>query len=224
METLADKGNGNYAYIDNITEARKTLVSEFGGTLFTVAKDVKLQIEFNPAHVQAYRLIGYENRILNKEDFNNDQKDAGDMGAGHTVTAFYEIIPVGIKDKFTVDPLKYQKPKALINYIASDEMMTVKFRYKEPNSSVSKLSQVTIADKPIDFNKASSDFRFAAAVAEFGMMLRNSDYKQNASYNQAITIAKAAKGEDAEGYRAELVKLAESAKLLSRSNGLAAND
>jgi Ca-activated chloride channel family protein len=139
METLADKGNGNYAYIDNITEARKTLVSEFGGTLFTVAKDVKLQIEFNPAKVQAYRLLGYENRILNKEDFNDDKKDAGDMGSGHTVTAFYEIVPAGIKDDYmvSVDPLKYQKNEVKVAPVTtgSSEMMTIKFRYKEPVSS-----------------------------------------------------------------------------------------
>jgi Ca-activated chloride channel family protein len=222
METLADKGNGNYAYIDNITEARKTLVSEFGGTLFTVAKDVKLQLEFNPAKVQAYRLIGYENRLLNKEDFNNDLKDAGDMGAGHTVTAFYEIIPIGVKDRFTnsVDPLKYQKQEKVISNNSSGEMLTIKFRYKEPNSSISKLSQATVTDKPMNFNRTSSDFRFATAVAEVGMLLRESDFKQASEFPQAIEIARAAKGEDREGYRAEFIKLAESAKLLTRSNSL----
>jgi Ca-activated chloride channel family protein len=223
METLADKGNGNYAYIDNITEARKTLVSEFGGTLFTVAKDVKLQLEFNPAKVASYRLIGYENRLLNKEDFNNDQKDAGDMGAGHTVTALYEIIPAGVHDKFThsVDPLKYQKTeKPATNYISND-MLTIKFRYKEPAGSVSKMSQAVVMDKPVEFKNTSIDFRFATAVAEFGMLLRDSEFKQNSKYNEAVEIARAAKGDDHEGYRAEFVKLAESAKLLSKS-GLAA--
>ncbi|MEO3405212.1 von Willebrand factor type A domain-containing protein [Mucilaginibacter sp. CAU 1740] len=218
METLADKGNGNYAYIDNITEARKTLVSEFGGTLFTVAKDVKLQIEFNPAKVQAYRLLGYENRVLAKEDFNNDKKDAGDMGSGHTVTAFYEIIPTGIKDDYSqsVDPLKYQKT-AKANYSsASDEMMTIKFRYKEPTSMKSQLSQVSVKDQPMALNSTSTDFRFAASVAEIGMLLRDSQFKQNASYKQAIIMARAAKGDDNEGYRAEFIKLAESARLLSR--------
>ncbi|WP_158828848.1 VWA domain-containing protein [Mucilaginibacter lacusdianchii] len=220
METLADKGNGNYAYIDNITEARKTLVNEFGSTLFTVAKDVKLQIEFNPSIVQAYRLIGYENRLLNKEDFNNDMKDAGDMGAGHTVTAFYEIIPVGVKDNFasTVDPLKYQKVEKAPVASNSGEMMTIKFRYKEPTSSQSKLSQVVVMDKPTIFESTSTDFRFATAVAEIGLLLRESDYKQKANFNQAIEIARAAKGEDREGYRAEFIKLAESAKLLSKSS------
>ncbi|RYE27135.1 MAG: DUF3520 domain-containing protein [Sphingobacteriaceae bacterium] len=222
METLADKGNGNYAYIDNITEARKTLVSEFGSTLFTIAKDVKLQIEFNPAKVQAYRLIGYENRLLNKEDFNNDLKDAGDMGAGHTVTALYEIIPQGVKDQFSssVDRLKYQKEKK-ITAGTSSEMLTIKFRYKEPASSVSKLSQVTLLDQPVNISNTSSDYRFAAAVAEIGMLLRDSDYKQGSGFKQAIDLARAAKGDDHEGYRAEFIKLAESAKLLANGNSLA---
>ena len=224
METLADKGNGNYAYIDNITEARKTLVSEFGGTLFTVAKDVKLQIEFNPAKVQAYRLLGYENRILDKEDFNDDKKDAGDMGSGHTVTAFYEIVPAGIKDDYmvSVDPLKYQKVKQAVPVTTgSEEMMTIKFRYKELVSSKSKLSQAVVYDKPLDFTATGVDFRFASAVAEVGMLLRDSKFKQKASYAHAIATARAGKGTDTEGYRAEFIRLAESAKLLSRSSALA---
>jgi Ca-activated chloride channel family protein len=226
MGTLADKGNGNYAYIDNLTEAHKALVSEFGGTMFTVAKDVKLQIEFNPAKVQAYRLIGYENRILAKEDFNNDKKDAGDMGSGHTVTAFYEIIPAGIKDDFigSVDPLKYQKPEKTPATSGTDEMLTVKFRYKEPQGSVSKLSQATVNDNPKDFDKLSADYRFAAAVAEVGMLLRESDYRGKASFDQAIKIAKAAKGNDEEGYRSEFVRLAESAKSLMKHTELAKNE
>ncbi len=220
METLADKGNGNYAYIDNITEARKTLISEFGGTLFTIAKDVKLQVEFNPGKVQAYRLLGYENRALNKEDFNNDKKDAGDMGSGHTVTAFYEIVPAGVKDDYSgsVDPLKYQKPKPVAYNSSSDEMLTIKFRYKQPTSSVSKMSHVEVYDKPVALNATSTDFRFAAAVAEFGMLLRDSQFKQHSSYDQAIKMARAAKGDDSEGYRAEFIKLAESARLLSPDN------
>ncbi|RVU01712.1 DUF3520 domain-containing protein [Mucilaginibacter limnophilus] len=223
METLADKGNGNYAYIDNITEARKTLVSEFGGTLFTVAKDVKLQIEFNPAMVQAYRLIGYENRLLNKEDFNNDKKDAGDMGSGHTVTALYEIVPAGIKDYAgNVDPLKYQKVEAPAKpaVTGSKELVTIKFRYKEPTSSKSKLSQAVVNDVPKDFASVSTDFKFAAGVAEVGMLLRDSQFKQNANWAQAIKNARAGKGDDHEGYRAEFVKLAESAKLLVKNEEL----
>lgn len=219
METMADKGNGNYAYIDNITEARKTLVSEFGGTLFTVAKDVKLQIEFNPAKVQAYRLLGYEDRMLNKEDFNNDKKDAGDMGAGHTVTAFYEIVPAGIKDDYaySVDPLKYQKNTPEPKGIVTDEMLTVKFRYKKNGSDASRLSQAIVKDTPVAFATTSADFRFAAAVAEFGMLLRDSKFKEHSTYDQAISIARGAKGEDAEGYRSEFARLAESAKLLAKS-------
>jgi Ca-activated chloride channel family protein len=219
METLADKGNGNYAYIDNITEARKALVTEFGGTLFTVAKDVKVQIEFNPAKVQAYRLLGYEDRMLNKEDFNNDKKDAGDMGSGHTVTALYEIVPAGIKDDYSVsvDPLKYQKPGPFPATKASGEMLTIKFRYKQNDSSASKMSLVTVNDEPKNLNSTSADFRFAAAVAEFGMLLRDSQYKQQATFDQAINMAKAAKGEDQDGYRSEFIRLAESAKIMVKN-------
>ncbi len=220
METLADKGNGNYFYIDNITEARKALVSEFGGTMFTVAKDVKLQVEFNPVKVQAYRLLGYEDRILNKEDFNNDRKDAGDMGSGHTVTALYEIVPAGIKDDYSVsvDPLKYQKTDKVQNSSsATNEMLTIKFRYKQPDSMVSKLSQAVVNDNPENLNNTSADFKFAAAVAEFGMLLRDSQFKQKSNYDQAISLARAGKGEDNDGYRSEFIKLAESAKLLAKS-------
>ncbi len=218
MEILADKGNGNYAYIDNLTEAHKTLVDEYGGTMYMVAKDVKLQVEFNPAKVQAYRLVGYEDRLLAKEDFNNDQKDAGDMGSGHTVTAFYEIVPTGVIDDYSgsVDPLKYQKTSSTAPATPySDELMTVKFRYKQPNSDQSKLSVAVVKDRPMSFNSTSSDFRFASAVAEFGMLLRNSAFKQNGSYEQAISIAKNAKGSDDDGYRAEFVRLAETAKSLA---------
>ena len=219
METMADKGNGNYAYIDNITEAKKAFVNEFGGTMFTIAKDVKIQVEFNPAKVQAYRLLGYEDRLLNKEDFNDDKKDAGDMGSGHTVTAFYEIIPAGINDDLlaSVDPLKYQKKDPSPFKSISNEMMTVKFRYKDKNSSASKMKLVTVDDSPVAFNSASADFRFAAAVAEFGMLLRDSQFKQKSTFAQAISIAKAAKSNDSEGYRSEFVRLAESAKLLFKS-------
>lgn len=218
METLADKGNGNYAYIDNITEAQKAFVAEFGGTLFTVAKDVKVQIEFNPAKVQAYRLLGYEDRMLAKEDFNNDKKDAGDMGSGHAVTALYEVVPTGIKDDYSaaVDPLKYQKAAPLPASNSSDEMMTIKFRYKEPESSESKMSLVAIKDDPKDIKATSADFRFAAAVAEFGMLLRESQFKQGATYEQVISLAKDAKGEDEDGYRSEFVRLARSAKSLAK--------
>ncbi|RZM18763.1 MAG: DUF3520 domain-containing protein, partial [Pedobacter sp.] len=181
METLANKGNGNYAYIDNISEARKILISEFGGTLFTIAKDVKLQVEFNPEKTQAYRLIGYENRMLKAKDFNNDQKDAGELGSGHTVTALYEIIPVGVKSNFagSVDDLKYQvnsKPVAVGK--GSKELMTVKLRYKQPDGNVSKLIEQAVIDTAVPFGNTSENFRFSAAVAEFGMLLRQSAFKQ----------------------------------------------
>ncbi|HTI57598.1 vWA domain-containing protein [Mucilaginibacter sp.] len=219
METLADKGNGNYAYIDNLTEARKTLIDEYGGTMFMVAKDVKLQVEFNPGKVQAYRLVGYEDRLLNKEDFNNDTKDAGDMGSGHTVTALYEIVPTGIADDYStsVDPLKYQQPKNNPSIPYSDELMTVKFRYKQPGSDYSKMSVAVVKDRPASFNSTTADFRFASAVAEFGMLLRNSQFKQHATFDQAISIAQGAKGHDEGGYRSEFIRLAETAKSLANS-------
>jgi len=220
MEVLANKGNGNYAYIDNISEARKVLINEFGGTLFTVAKDVKLQIEFNPAKVQAYRLIGYENRLLNNEDFNDDKKDAGEMGAGHTVTALYEIIPVGVDSKFvkSVDALKYQNvPKNAPSSNHTNEMLTVKLRYKQPDGDKSKLLQQAVNDNYQDkLSKTSDNFRFSASVAMFGMLLRQSEFMQESTFEQAITLADGAKGLDKEGYRAEYVKLAKSAQLMAK--------
>ncbi len=216
MEILANKGNGNYAYIDNINEARKVLVNEFGGTLFTVAKDVKLQIEFNPAKVQAYRLIGYENRLLKDEDFNNDLKDAGEMGSAHTVTALYEIIPVGVKSNFAglVDDLKYQANPKIESSYQGNEMLTIKLRYKQPDGNTSKSIQKVVMDNVQ--TKTSDNFRFAAAVAEFGMLLRESDFKQKSSYAQVIELAKGALGEDKEGYRSEFLKLAKSTQLMAR--------
>jgi Ca-activated chloride channel homolog len=220
MQKLADKGNGNHAYIDGITEAKKVLVNEFGGTLFTIAKDVKLQIEFNQAKVQGYRLIGYENRMLAKEDFNNDKKDAGELGSGHTVTALYEVIPVGIESDFlnSVDPLKYQK-ETVDNKKTSktDEIMTVKFRYKAPDGDVSKLIEHPVMDKQIPIAKTSDNFRFAASVAQFGMLIRNSEFKSNASYTDVLNLARKAKGNDEEGYRSEFVRLVESAQLLAKA-------
>ena len=220
MEVLANKGNGNYAYIDNISEARKVLINEFGGTLFTVAKDVKLQIEFNPAKVQAYRLIGYENRLLNNEDFNDDKKDAGEMGAGHTVTALYEIIPVGVESKFikSVDALKYQDvPKTSPSSNNTNEMLTVKMRYKQPDGDSSKLLQKPVVDSYQDkVSKTSDNFRFSASVAMFGMLMRQSEFVQESSFEKAIALADGARGTDKEGYRAEYVKLAKSAQLLAK--------
>jgi Ca-activated chloride channel family protein len=217
MEILADKGNGNYAYIDNILEARKVLVNEFGGTLFTIAKDVKIQVEFNPDIVQAYRLIGYENRKLRDEDFNNDKKDAGELGSGHTVTALYEIIPAGVEDKYTgtIDPLKYQAPKSDQKKKHGNEIMTVKLRYKAPDGDTSKLISETIKNKAGSFNETSDNYRFSAAVAGFGMMLRDSEFKGNVDFDKVLNWANGSKGTDKEGYRAEFLRLIESAKLIS---------
>jgi Ca-activated chloride channel family protein len=213
MEVLADKGNGNYAYIDNILEAQKVLVNEFGGTLFTIAKDVKLQIEFNPAKVKAYRLIGYENRMLKSEDFNNDKKDAGELGSGHTVTALYEIIPDGV-EFYKIDELKYQKTKVERSATNSDELMTVKFRYKKPNEDVSKLIVHTLLDKETD--KTSENFRWSASVAAFGMLLRESEYIKGFTYDDVLTLAQGSKGEDKEGYRIEFINMVKSMGLVAK--------
>lgn len=202
MEILADKGNGNYAYIDNITEARKVLVNEFGGTLFTIAKDVKLQVEFNPATIRAYRLVGYENRRLNAEDFKDDKKDAGELGSGHTVTALYEIIPVGVDTDFPIpDDLKYQKPKLKKG---GDELLTVKLRYKKPEEDNSQLLSLVVMD---EVQPSSENFRWSAAVAEFGMLLRKSEFAQQSSFDQVLLLANGAKGKDAEGYRKEFIEM-----------------
>jgi Ca-activated chloride channel family protein len=216
MQQLADKGNGNHSYIDNINEAKKVLVTEFGSTLFTIAKDVKIQIEFNPAKVQAYRLVGYENRMLAAEDFNDDTKDAGEIGSGHTVTALYEIIPVGVKDTFikTVDPLRYQLN---LGEIADHpEIMTIKLRYKEPKVEVSKLIEHSVLDAHLPLSITSDNFRFSAAVAEFGLLLRNSEYKQQASFEQVVSLAKGARGKDENGYRSEFFRLVESARSFAK--------
>jgi Ca-activated chloride channel homolog len=220
METLADKGNGNYAYINNIQEAEKVFVKEFGGTLFTVAKDVKLQLEFNPKFVSAYRLVGYENRMLQNEDFNDDRKDAGDMGSGHTVTAIYEIIPAGVKSDYlkSVDKLKYQENEKQDVYagLESKEIVTVKLRYKSPESKKSMLMEKAVMDQGMEFEKTTENFKLAAAIAEFGLILRDSEFKGGANYEQVIEIAKKAKGQDEEGYRAEFIKLVKLAKLLDK--------
>ena len=211
MQQLADKGNGNHFYIDNFNEARKVLLKEFGSTLYTIAKDVKIQIEFNPQKVAGYRLIGYENRVLAAEDFNDDRKDAGELGAGHTATALYEIIPIGVKDNFTVktDSLKYQLHNAVSTI--SDEIATIRLRYKKPDSDNSSLIATFIYDKPAATEHTSENFRFSAAVAEFGMLLRNSPYKQEASVQQVLLLANGAAGKDPDGYRREFIQLVASA-------------
>ncbi len=218
MEIIADKGNGNYAYIDNIQEARKTLVSEFGGTLFTIAKDVKFQLEFNPARVKAYRLIGYENRLLNDEDFNDDKKDAGEMGAGHNVTALYEIIPAGSDERVgSIDPLKYQRNQQLVKPDLSAEMLTVKLRYKKPDGLTSTLYEEAVKGELTSKKSTSENFRFSAAVAEFGLILRDSEFKGNSSFEGIISLAQMGRGEDPEGYRGEFVKLVRTAETLVKA-------
>jgi len=223
MQKLADKGNGNHAYIDGMNEAKKVLVNEFGGTLFTIAKDVKLQIEFNPAKVQGYRLIGYENRLLNKEDFNDDKKDAGELGSGHAVTALYEVIPVGIKDSFMkkVDALKYQKSNADFSRASTTgEIMNIKLRYKQPGGDVSNLIEHPVFDTKSMLASTSNNFRFASAVAEFGMLLRQSEYKSNSSFGNVISLAKNATGKDEEGYRSDFIKLVSNAQSIARRKNL----
>ncbi|MFO7256935.1 MAG: von Willebrand factor type A domain-containing protein [Bacteroidota bacterium] len=217
MEILADKGNGNYAYIDNIQEAQKVLVSEFGGTLFTIAKDVKLQVEFNPAKVTAYRLIGYENRLLRDEDFNDDRKDAGDLGSGHTVTALYEIIPVGSDSKFSpVDDLKYQKTQLTSEAKRSPELMTIKFRYKDPDGGPSKLIVHALRDNDIPLSRTSDNFRWSAAVASFGMLLRDSEFVGDFDYEDVVALAQGARGEDEKRYRAGFIDMVRSFGLMAK--------
>ena len=215
MEQIADHGNGNFAYIDSAHEARKVLVSEFGGTLYTIAKDVKLQIEFNPASVQAYRLIGYENRLMAAEDFNDDRKDSGDLGAGHTVTALYEIIPVGVEAGTSVrglDELRYQRTDESVRLRDSDEMLFVKLRYKDPEGSESRLLNHAVLDTD---SVPSSDFTFAASVAAFGMVLRGSEFLGNADLNAVLRWARSSVGPDREGYRREFLKMVEEAQRLA---------
>lgn len=211
MEQIADKGNGNFAYIDSLSEANKVLVHEAGSTLVTVAKDVKIQVEFNPARVAGYRLIGYENRLLNDEDFNDDTKDAGEIGAGHTVTALYEVIPAGGKIDSKVDPLKYQSDRAETGHL--NELATIKVRYKKPDGNKS-----TLLAQTVNFSTAenpSTDTQFASSVAMFGMLLRDSEYKGTATYDKTFAMARDSVGNDPHGYRSEFVRLVRKAQELS---------
>ena len=219
MELLADKGNGNYSYLDSLQEARRVLVREAGSTLMTIAKDVKIQVEFNPATVTAYRLIGYENRLLRKEDFNNDRKDAGEIGAGHSVTALYEIVPAGARWDESVDPLKYQRPAQPATLertaaAATNELVTIKLRYKAPSEETSRLISAIIENRP---QTLTGNLGFASAVAEFGMLLRDSPHKANASFSGVINRARQFRGEDTEGYRAEFIRLADLAAGLQQT-------
>jgi Ca-activated chloride channel family protein len=217
LEILSQKGNGNHAYIDNLTEANRVLVQEFGSTMYAVAKDVKMQVEFNPAYVNAYRLIGYESRLLNKEDFNDDKIDAGELGAGHTVTAFYEIIPAGVNNPFAgaVDTLKYQKNASKDSAgTENGEIMYVKLRYKPIGSEDGVKMELPVM--LTDSDKApSADFTFASAVAMFGLLLRDSKYKGTSSYDDVAALARGSFGEDPHGYRHEFVRLAETMKQMA---------
>jgi len=230
MQKLADKGNGNYAYLDSVDEARKVLVQQINGTLMTIAKDVKIQVEFNPARVASYRLIGYEKRLLRKEDFNNDKVDAGEIGAGHTVTALYEVVPTGAgatdpaPNVPPVDPLKYQSPNASTTAASSDsksspEMVTVKLRHKKPDGETSELTERAFTDNGLKFENAAPDLKFAAAVAEFGMLLRDSQYKGKGSFSAVIEWAQEGKGPDRAGYRAGFIEMARKAQSLKPREG-----
>lgn len=215
MELLADKGNGNYYYIDGESEGKKVFTESLAGTVYTIAKDVKLQIEFNPAKVKAYRLLGYENRVMQKEDFNNDRKDAGELGAGTCVTALYEIIPFDSDEEpltALVDTLKYQTVSQSFCQMGSSEAMTVKLRYKQPQDSVSTKLEVSVIEMSQPFDSASADFKFAASVVEFGLLLRDSKYKSNASFKHVVDVANANKGNDL--HRSEFVDLVEKASNL----------
>jgi Ca-activated chloride channel homolog len=217
MEKLADKGNGNYSYLDTVHEARKVLVREAGATLDTIAKDVKIQVEFNPRAVFAYRLIGYENRLLKNEDFNDDKKDAGEIGAGHSVTALYEVVPIGVTVATSdVDPLKYQRETRPTRAAASGELLTVKVRYKAPDGDTSQLLTRVVMNKPASM---SANVGFASAVAEFGMVLRGSPDSGDASVQAAVARARRFRGSDNEGYRSEFIVLAERASLLRDRDG-----
>jgi Ca-activated chloride channel family protein len=231
MQKLADKGNGNHAYLDSLDEARKVLVQQVNGTLMTIAKDVKIQVEFNPARVASYRLIGYEKRMLRKEDFNNDKVDAGEIGAGHTVTALYEIVPAGAgaADPSAsippVDPLKYQAPSSAsmatvqADSKLSQEMVTVKLRYKKPEGDTSELTERSFVDNGSKFENAAPDLKFAAAVAEFGMILRDSQYKGQGTMGAVIEWAQEGKGRDTAGYRAGFIELARKTQALKQREG-----
>ena len=218
MEQLADRGNGNYTYLDSLEEAQKVLVREAASTLVPVAGDVKIQVEFNPRHVAAYRLIGYENRALRTEDFKDDRKDAGEMGAGTSVTALYELVPdadaPGLPD---VDSLRYQQERRLSTTATSDEIATVKLRYKRPGSDRSEPLEVTVR-RPARVDRALGDnLGFSSAVAAFGMLLRDSPHKGRAGWRMVADLARQHRGADPDGYRAQFIRLVEVAEGLERS-------
>lgn len=215
METLADKGNGNYAYIDNLQEAKKFLGREFAGNIYTIAKDVKIQIEFNPKFVKSYRLIGYENRKLRNEDFTNDKIDAGELGSGHTVTALYEIIPANVNSKFLPKQNKLKYTSNSVSQKFGNELGTVKFRYKKPQGT--KSAEIVHVIKNNAIQKESNDFKFASSVAWFGLVLRDSDLITKKNLSEIEKIAKESKGEDKEGYRKGFVKMVQDYKKIKNN-------
>jgi Ca-activated chloride channel family protein len=218
MEQLADRGNGNYFYIDGLLEAKKVFIDELRGTLFTIAKDVKIQVEFNPARVKAYRLVGYENRLLDREDFADDTRDAGELGAGHTVTALYELIPYGSEEEIPgVDRLKYQDVKIDPKAFESRELLTARLRFKAPDGEKSRLIEFPLTDEAVPLDKSSDDFRFSASVAEFGMLLRDSGFKGDATWESILELAAGARGRDRHGYRGEFIRLVETCRLLEKT-------
>jgi len=208
LETLAQSGNGNHAYIDSMQEAQRVLGTEFGGTMYTIAKDVKIQVEFNPENVEAFRLIGYENRLLNDEDFKDDKKDAGELGSNHNVTAVYEIIPAGVKSKFLKDIDDYKYSRQVSTGGNSEELLTVKFRYKDPESTKSKLIEKVVQTS--SEKELSEDFSFVSALALFGMHLRESEFSNGKEIPLVLSLAENGRGKDDEGYRAEFVRLVKS--------------
>jgi len=216
LQELADRGNGNHAYIDNILEAKKVLVNEITSTLFTIAKDVKIQVEFNPTKIKSYRLIGYENRQLEDKDFEDDTKDAGEIGAGHTVTALYEVVAASADDTDNYE-LKYQETRVKANAAKSDEVLTVRIRYKEPDGEKSKEISEVLNGTSIQLNQSSNNFRFSAAVAEFAMILRDSKFKSDSNLNSVQELAANAKGNDHFGYRTEFLNLVERVKILIKN-------
>jgi Ca-activated chloride channel family protein len=217
LEQLADEGDGNYGYIDSLTEARKALLEQMTGTLVTIAKDVKIQVEFNPARVAGYRLIGYENRLLTAEEFNDDTKDAGEIGAGHTVTALYELVPAGLEvPGANIDDLRYQTTTPT-EAAFEGELFLTKVRYKAPKSNESTLLTFPVRDSMDSLEGMTTDFQFAVSVAGFGMLLRDSEFTEGLEYDDVIALANASRGVDEYGYRAEFVNLARNAAALTDS-------
>lgn len=219
LEQMADNGNGHYAYIDNLLEAKKVLVDEIGSTLFTIAKDVKIQVEFNPAKVKEYRLVGYENRLLNSEDFENDQKDAGEIGSGHSVTALYEIVPQDSAKEISDSDLRYQIVSVKESEQVLNEFGNIKVRYKLPDEDESKLITKVITKDVVDPKKTSDNFKFAASVAMFGMLLRDSEFKGDTESDLILKLAKSSLSDDKTGYKSEFVKLVQLSENLDQYAG-----